>query len=127
VRDVAWDGGWSATVSVDGGPARVVPVVARGLVQQVRLPAGADDVTFAYQPPHWVLASTLSGVAASLLALLLVVQLVRRHRHRRRRAPSSVSTTVGPPVPSAEGVSQRQKELSLVGSPHGVDDESGGS
>ena len=40
IRSVAWDSGWLATVSVNGGPARSVPVTSFDLVQQVRIPAG---------------------------------------------------------------------------------------
>ena len=40
VRSVAWDSGWRATVSVNGGPARAVSVNSYDLVQQVRTSAG---------------------------------------------------------------------------------------
>ena len=45
VRSVAWDSGWTATVSVNGGRARTVPVNDFDLVQQVHIPAGDDLVT----------------------------------------------------------------------------------
>ena len=50
VRSVAWDSGWSATVSVNGGIGRSVPVNNFHLVQQVHIPAGDDVVTFHYRP-----------------------------------------------------------------------------
>jgi hypothetical protein len=122
VRDVAFDVGWHAAVSVDGGPPRQVGVAPDGLVQQVTLPAGNDAVTFAYQPPHWVLASTLSELAALVLLALLAAYLVRR-RLDRRPLPPSGDATVGE---LAVGVGQGEEELSLVGAPHGVDHEAGG-
>ncbi len=88
-RSVAWDSGWKATVSVDGGAARSIPVRDVDLVQQVRIPAGRDVVTFHYGPPHLLAASVLSVGAVVLLVALLGVWLVRR-----RRSPGE-STDVG--------------------------------
>jgi hypothetical protein len=90
VRDVAWDAGWHASVTVDGGPAEPLRVTPRGLMEQVRLPGGTDLVTFTYRPPHWLVASVLS-IGASLLLLVLLVGVAvvglfrpgRRGRHRR--------------------------------------------
>ena len=85
VRDVAWDGGWRASVSSDGGPQVTVPVDKRGLVQQVSLPSGTDIVRFSYQPRHWLVASAFSlGAAALLLVLLLDVALSRWSSRWRR-------------------------------------------
>ncbi len=85
IRSVAWDSGWKGTVSVDGGTARSIPVTAYDLVQQVRIPAGDDVVTFHYRPPHLLAASVLSLGAVGLLVALLAGWLVVR---RRRRRPS---------------------------------------
>ena len=85
VRDVAWDGGWHASVTTGGGPSQPVSVDRRGLVQQVRLPAGTDVVTFKYRPPHWLVASAITEGSALLLAILLIDTVFRR-RGRRRRA-----------------------------------------
>jgi hypothetical protein len=99
VRDVAWDGGWQASISSNGGPAETVPVGQRGLVQQVPVPAGSDVVTFSYQPRHWLVASVLSE-GASLFLLLLLAECVlrassRRGRHRRGpRSPGRESAAV---------------------------------
>ena len=69
IRSVAWDPGWSGTVSVNGGPNRSVAVTSVDLVQQIRVPAGNDLVTFHYRPPHLLLASILSlGARGFLLA-----------------------------------------------------------
>jgi hypothetical protein len=88
VRDVAWDVGWHASVTVNGGPPRTVRVAPRGLVEQVRLPAGADLVTFTYRPPHWLVASILSEGSSLFLLVLLVLAVVtlfrRRHQGRHR-------------------------------------------
>ncbi len=80
VRSVAWDSGWTASVSVDSGPARRVPVSSVGLVQQVRIPAGDDRIVFHYRPPHLAAASVLSLGASAALVVLLGVCLVRRRR-----------------------------------------------
>jgi len=86
IRSVAWDSGWTATVSVNGGKARTIPVNDFDLVQQVRVPAGADLISFHYRPRHLLLASLLSLGAIALLLALLGVWLVRRPR-RSRNAP----------------------------------------
>ncbi len=118
VRDVAWDGGWRASVSSNGGPPVTVPVVKRGLVQQVALPAGSDVVRFSYQPRHWLVASLLSEGAALLLLLLLV--------DSTRSVDGRVVGAVGlsEPVRSTERVSQGKEKFPVVGPPHVVDHES---
>jgi hypothetical protein len=80
IRSVAWDSGWSATVSVNGGEAENIPVGSFDLVQRVHIPAGNDLVTFRYRPPHLLVASALTFGASALLVVLLVVGLVRRRR-----------------------------------------------
>ncbi len=80
VRSVAWDAGWSATVSVGGAAARRLPVHDVDLVQQVRVPPGDDLVTFTYRPPHLAVATVLSLGASALLAVLLGGWLVVRRR-----------------------------------------------
>ena len=106
IRSVAWDGGWTGTVSVNGGPARSVAVSSVDLVQQIRVPAGNDLVTFHYRPPHLLLASFLSLAATSFLAAVLVVWLVTVLRRRRSTdrpsagdAPEHVAADVPEPVP----------------------------
>jgi hypothetical protein len=94
VRDVAWDGGWQASISSNGGPATTVPVAKHGLVQQVALPVGTDVVTFSYQPRHWLVASVLSEGAALLLVLFLVDMVLRR---KRRRGGWRLRRVGGPP------------------------------
>jgi hypothetical protein len=84
VRDVAWDAGWHATVTVNGGPAKVVRVAPYGLMEQVRLPAGTDRVTFTYTPPHWSVAKGLSAGSSLFLVVLAVVTLFRWRRRRSR-------------------------------------------
>jgi len=109
VRDVAWDDGWHASVTVDGGPATTLRVAPRGLVEQVRLPAGADLVTFTYRPPHWLVASALSVGASLFLFVLAVVMVVRRFRRvrqfrRRRRSEkraAELARSAPPAVPPA--------------------------
>jgi hypothetical protein len=82
-RSVAWDSGWTATVSVDGGKARTIPVSDFDLVQQVHIPAGDDLVSFHYKPRHLLLASVLTLGAIVFLVALLAVWLVRMVGRRR--------------------------------------------
>jgi hypothetical protein len=113
VRDVAWDDGWHASVTVNGGRTTALHVSPRGLVEQVRLPAGADLVTFTYQPPYWPVASALSAGVSLLLVMLAVVMVFRRSRRQSRsrrrshrsgradRSPRSEKPTGGPPTGTA--------------------------
>jgi hypothetical protein len=82
-RSVAWDSGWTATVSVDGGQAKAIPVKDFDLVQQVHIPAGDDVVSFHYKPRHLLLASILTLGAIVFLSALLAVCLLRALRRRR--------------------------------------------
>jgi hypothetical protein len=82
VRSVAWDSGWSATVSVNGGAPHDIPLNEFTLVQEVHVPAGNDLISFHYRPRHLLLASILSLGAIALLLALLGVWLTRRLRRR---------------------------------------------
>jgi hypothetical protein len=93
VRSVAWDSGWKGSVSVNGGPARSVPVHSDHLVQSISAPAGADEVTFRYRPPHLLLGAVLSIGAIAFLIALGVVWLVRR---RSREASGKGEVTSAP-------------------------------
>jgi hypothetical protein len=85
VRSVAWDSGWTGSVSVNGGPPRAVEVGQVNLIQEIRIPPGNDVVTFHYRPPHLVVASVLSlGATAFLLVLLLGWLVVSRSRRPRK-------------------------------------------
>ena len=84
VRDVAWDPGWDGSVSVNGHRAQKVRVTERGLVEQVRVPAGNDVVTFEYRPPHLLVATVLSCGGLAVLLGLLVVSVARQVSRRRR-------------------------------------------
>jgi hypothetical protein len=88
IRSVAWDSGWRATISVDGGPSHAVTVHSFDLVQKVDIPAGHVFVTFSYRPSHLTLASVLSIGATGVLLALLVGWLVAR----RRRHPLAIGT-----------------------------------
>ena len=96
LRSVAWDSGWRATVSVDGGAARSIPLNSFDLVQRVTIPPGNDLVTFHYEPKHLLAASVLSLGASGFLVVLLVVWLVRRRRPvgdmQRADVPEVVAT-----------------------------------
>ena len=92
-RSVAWDSGWTATVSVDGAKARTIPVRDFDLVQQVHIPAGDDLVSFHYRPRHLLAASALTLGASVFLLALLAVWLVRMVR--RRRPGTEVAAAAG--------------------------------
>ena len=96
IRSVAWDPGWTGSVSVNGGSIRSVPVSSFDLVQQIRIPPGNDLVTFHYRPPHLLLASILSLGASGLIVVLLVGWLVTLLQRRRQTANS-------PDAPDAQG------------------------
>lgn len=82
VRSEAYLTGWSVrAVPAGGGPARTLPVVRRGLVQAVRVPAGRWTLTFAYHPPG--LDAGLAGTAAGLAGMVaLAVAWWWRRCHR---------------------------------------------
>jgi hypothetical protein len=87
IRSVAWDSGWTGSVSVNGGPPRDAKVEQVDLIQEIRIPPGNDVVTFHYRPPHFVVASILSlGAIAFLIVLLLGWVVVRRSREREGAA-----------------------------------------
>ena len=96
IRSVAWDPGWTGSVSVNGGSTRSVPVSSFDLVQQIRIPPGNDLVTFHYRPPHLLLASLLSLGSCGFLIVLLVGWLVIVFQRRRRKAGT-------PDAPDASG------------------------
>ena len=85
IRSVAWDPGWRATVSVNGGKVQNLTVNDFDLVQEVHIPAGNDVVSFHYRPPHLVLASVLSLSSIVLLLAVLGVWLMRRRRRPAAR------------------------------------------
>ena len=102
IRSVAWDAGWRATVSVNGGKAQNIAVNDFDLVQQVHIPAGDDVVSFHYRPPHLVLASILTlGSIVLLLALLGVWLTRRRRRGTREVAPHVAESAVREESPEA--------------------------
>jgi uncharacterized membrane protein YfhO len=108
IRSVAWDPGWSATVSVNGGNAQKIPVDDFDLVQKVHIPAGDDVVSFHYRPPHLMLASVLSLGSIVLLLALLGVWLTRRRRRPQRTPELVTHDAVGVmPEGSAEVLSER--------------------
>ena len=109
VRDVAWDDGWHASVTVNREVTTTLRVAPRGLMEQVRIPAGADLVTFTYRPPHWLVASALSVGASLFLFVLAVVVVVRRFRRvprfrRVRRSRGSEERTAALARPAQPAV-----------------------
>ena len=119
VRDVGYATGWQAEVEpVSGrGPGRSVPVVRRGLVQAVAVPAGAHVVVFRYRPHRVVEGMVLSGLGV-LVALGLVMSGRRapgpRHRGagardaaaRSARAPDGAAPGPAPSAPAGGAAGQ---------------------
>jgi hypothetical protein len=101
IRSVAWDAGWLASVSVNGGAAHAVTVSSFDLVQRVRIPAGHDVVTFRYRPPHLLLASVLSVGAVVVLVVLLGGWLVLRRRRQLAESDVTVPPEREPREPEA--------------------------
>jgi hypothetical protein len=97
VRDVAWDAGWHALISVNGGPDHQVEIADYQLVQEVRLPVGQIQITFQYRPKHILLATliTLGGLAVVLLAG--VTAMGQRIRRRPLRSVVHVPSRLGLP------------------------------
>jgi hypothetical protein len=118
VRDVAWDAGWRASVSTNGGASRAVHVDRHDLVQEVRLPAGTDVVTFTYRPPHWELASILSGGSFLFLLGLLAWAVLRRRRERWRGGRGGVG---GGAVQDQRPAAESDLVLSSLGSVSSMD------
>jgi hypothetical protein len=103
-RSVAWDSGWKATISVDGGAAIDIPVHDVDLVQEVQVPAGHVVVTFHYRPPHLLVASVLSLGALVFLFVLLGLWSVRsRRRPVESRDLPEPETEALPEVPVRVG------------------------
>jgi len=112
IRSVAWDPGWSATVSVNGGKAQKLTVKDVDLVQQVDIQAGNDVVSFHYRPPHLLLACVLSLGSIVLLLALLGAWLTRRRRCVRTRPQGMPEAATDDPVgvvpeASSEAVPER--------------------
>jgi hypothetical protein len=98
IRSVAWDSGWQANISVNGGASRAATVHSFDLVQKVNIPAGHVVVTFHYRPPHLTVASVLSIGGVGALLVLLVEWLVVR---RRRQPPDTGSSSLSEREPEA--------------------------
>jgi hypothetical protein len=98
IRSVAWDSGWQATISVNGGASQVATVHSFDLVQKVDIPAGRVVVTFRYRPPHLTVASVLSIGAVGLLVALLAGWLVVRRRRESAEAGSASASEREPEV-----------------------------
>ena len=106
IRSVAWDSGWSATVSVNGGETHDIPLNDFDLVQQVHIPAGNDVVSFHYRPRHLLAASVLGLGAIALLLALLGAWVTRRLR-RRHSSQEFVAPTPVAPEDTPESVPER--------------------
>jgi hypothetical protein len=104
VRSVAWDSGWTGSVSVDGAKATAVEVGSIDLVQQITIPPGDDVVTFHYSPPRLRVATILTlGALAFLVLLGLAFLALRLYGRRRRRGPIEV---MEPPLHEEEFAQQ---------------------
>jgi hypothetical protein len=83
-RSVADIPGWHVTVR-HAGRVSSPAVRLAGLVQSVRIPAGASVVSFSYVPPGWR-AALLSATGGALVVAGLAMGGLGGRRRRRRRA-----------------------------------------
>ena len=108
VRSVAWDPGWTASVSVDGKSAAAVRVGSVDLVQQVQDPARARRRHVPLPAAASRLASVLSlgagGPAALALRALARGQAPTTGRRGRRRRGRWSGRGVGGPGPCVRRV-----------------------
>jgi hypothetical protein len=92
VRSEAYLPGWSVqAVPAGGGPARTLPVVRRGLVQAVRVPAGRWTVTFGYHPSGLDAGLAATGAGLAGLVALAVGWWWRRRQRSRAATPAAHS------------------------------------
>ena len=85
VWDEAYASGWQATVEPAGagpGTGFATPVLRHGLLQAVRVPAGAHVVSFRYRPHRLV-----EGLVGSAVGVLVAAGLLIWARLGRRTAP----------------------------------------
>jgi hypothetical protein len=93
--------GWRATATpTAGGASRLLPILAVGLIQGVRLPAGSWTVTFTYRAPGVELGLAASGVGIG--AVLVVVGVRAARRRRSVRPAASIVMKRNAPVISSE-------------------------
>ncbi|HMD44884.1 MAG TPA: hypothetical protein VKG43_01895, partial [Acidimicrobiales bacterium] len=99
VRSEAYAAGWRVEATpVGGGATRTLPVVPVGIVQGVRVPTGAWNLSFVYRPKG--LDPGLVGSAAGLAALV-AAGVVAGVRRRRRGSPAASIPDPAPPAPGA--------------------------
>jgi hypothetical protein len=93
VRSETYQPGWTATaVPAHGGPAKELPVVAHGLIQAVRVPAGTWTLTFSYWAPGLSPGLAASGAGFAVLVAYGVANGVRRRRRPRNPREAAALT-----------------------------------
>jgi len=85
VRSETFAPGWTATIRLASGAVVRRAVVADGVLQAVRLPAGAELVSFDYRAPWLERGMILSTLALVGIVASLAVGLPRRGRSPARR------------------------------------------
>jgi hypothetical protein len=98
VRAVSNIPGWRASWRASSGITRALSVRARGVVQEVDVPAGRGVLSFSYDAPGVALGVVLTLVGLALLAAVLLVALAAAWRRRgwRSRSPSETPLSTRP-------------------------------
>jgi len=87
VRSEAYLAGWQVKASpVGGGPTRILPVFAVGLIQGVRVPPGRWRLQFGFWPSGLALGGVASAVGVAGVLAVAAACLWRRRRSRERPA-----------------------------------------
>jgi hypothetical protein len=90
VRSEAYLAGWQVQASpVGGGPTRILPVFAVGLIQGVRVPPGRWRLVFGFWPSGLALGGVASALGVAAVLAVAAACLWRRRRPRERPAPGT--------------------------------------
>jgi len=81
VRSETYQSGWRATITpIGGGRPETVPVGRLGLVQEIRVPKGRYQVSFAYEPRSLLVGLFITAASLAAVVVLLAAALVSARR-----------------------------------------------
>jgi hypothetical protein len=90
VRSEAYLAGWQVKATpVGGGPTRILPVFAVGLIQGVRVPPGRWSLQFGFWPSGLAVGGVASALGVAAVLAVATACLWRRRRSRARPAPGT--------------------------------------
>jgi hypothetical protein len=90
VRSEAYLAGWQVKATpVGGGPTRILPVFAVGLIQGVRVPPGRWSLQFGFWPSGLAVGGVASALGVAAVLAVATACLWRRRRSRERPAPGT--------------------------------------